>query len=179
MAEGGHEMDEKMNDALLDELAACCARFGAKTRFEEGAPAQVGRTLKAALPATDEGEVMLMEMRLLWYNDDIYYLQYYTTLVTDIPSDAEIKKAISGMNFYCLLGNYGYFTPRKQLYHKYGLLLEQWSENATDHAVVTLGALYQLLASIYPAATGLCAGVITLEEAEAKGLLRHEPSETN
>ena len=171
-------MDEKTNDALLDELAACCARLDAKTRFEEGTPAQIGRTLKAALPAADGGEVMLMEMRLLWYNEDIRYLQYYTTLTTDIPSAAEIKKAVPGMNFYCLLGNYGYYAPGKQLYHKYGLLLEAWPGDTDGRAVVTLGALYQTLAGIYPAAAGLCAGVITWDEAVEKGLLKREPGDS-
>jgi hypothetical protein len=167
----------KFEDTLLEELEECCSDLGAETRLEEGAPGQVGGTLKAALPASENGDRMLMEIRMLRYNEDVLYLQYYTTVVADIPDAAELKRAVPGMNFFCMLGNYGVYEPAKQLYHKYGLLLEEQlpTEILTARAIITLGALYRTLTDVFPVVMGLSHGIITLEEAEGKGLLRKEP----
>lgn len=168
-------MKEMHEGILLAELADCCTLLGGKTRLVEGSKEQLGQTLRALMPVGEEGDEILMEFQLFRYNEKALFLQFYSTLVTDIPPEheAELNRAIVGMNFRCMLGSYGIYRPLKQFYHKYGLLLEEHVPTCdlSDRVTVVLGALYRLVTDVFPIARGLAYGVITVEEAERKGLL--------
>lgn len=111
---------EKFQNALDDLLK----KTGVQTAVIDGVEPQIGNTLRALVPVTKEGDVVLTEVMLAPYTEDALLLQIYSTMIVEIgPGYEALKEMLLDWNLTAPLGAFGIYRQQRQLYHKYNYLI--------------------------------------------------------
>jgi len=111
---------EKFLNALEDILK----EVGMQTAVLEGAEPQIGNTLRALLPVTDAGDVVLTEVMMGPCTEDALLLQLYSTMIMEIgPGYEALKEMLLDWNLTAQLGAFGIYRQQRQLYHKYNYII--------------------------------------------------------
>ena len=110
----------KFQNALEDLLK----KLGVQTAVLDGVEPQIGNTLRALLPVTKEGDVVLAEVMLAPYTEDALLLQIYSTMIAEIgPGYEALKEMMLDWNLTAPLGAFGIYRQQRQLYHKYNYIV--------------------------------------------------------
>ena len=110
-------MDADKFQNALDNLLK---KVGVQTAVLEGVEPQIGNTLRALLPVTEAGDVVLTEIMMGPYTDDALLLEIYSTMIVEIgPGYEALKEMLLDWNLTAALGAFGIYRQQKQLYHKY------------------------------------------------------------
>ncbi len=111
-------------DQFLNELENLLKADGMQTGIFKGTEVQIGNTLRAMMPVTEEDDQVLLEIMAVPYSEDAHLLQIYSTMIPEIgPGYEALKDAILDWNLVCPLGAFGIYKQLKQLYHKYNYLM--------------------------------------------------------
>ena len=115
----------KMDANLFQtELESLLKQKGMQTAMLDGVEPQIGNTLRALLPVTEAGDVVLTEVMIVPYTEDAHLLQIYSTMIVEIgPGYEALKEMMLDWNLTCALGAFGIYRPSKQFYHKYNYLI--------------------------------------------------------
>ena len=112
-----------IND-FFKELESLLKKIGLETAMMQGQEPQAGDTLRAALPVTEAGDSILLEVMAMNFVNDTVVAEIYTTILTDIRSSFEaLKDNLLEWNLFCPLGAYGIYREGMQFYHKYNYLI--------------------------------------------------------
>ena len=91
-----------------------------ETAYVDGGPDQIGDTLRALVPVTDDGNVALSEIIVTPWAEDSDLLHIYSTIIMEIgPGYEALKEMMLDWNLTCPLGAFGIYRPARQFYHKY------------------------------------------------------------
>ena len=113
-------MDAKKFQTALDDLLK---KIGVQTATLEGVEPQIGDTLRALLPVTEAGDVVLTEVMMAPYTEDALLLQIYSTMIVEIgPGYEALKEMLLDWNLTAALGAFGIYRQGRQLYHKYNYI---------------------------------------------------------
>lgn len=155
-------MNIKTQQEFFSELNERARAMGLETAVTKGAGApQVGDTLRIAVPATDEGGQVLMEILALTMENDTDMIQFYTTMLLEIgPGYQALSQVLNQWNFYCPVGVFGIFEEGRQLFHKYSVLLHggETPQELIDKVMDTWSVLYDVITAYYPEAIRLSEG---------------------
>ena len=114
-------MDAKKFQTALDDLLK---KIGVQTATLEGVEPQIGDTLRALLPVTEAGDVVLTEVMMAPYTEDALLLQIYSTMIVEIgPGYEALKEMLLDWNLTAALGAFGIYRQGRQLYHKYNYII--------------------------------------------------------
>ena len=114
-------MDAKKFQTALDDLLK---KIGVQTATLEGVEPQIGDTLRARLPVTEAGDVVLTEVMMAPYTEDALLLQIYSTMIVEIgPGYEALKEMLLDWNLTAALGAFGIYRQGRQLYHKYNYII--------------------------------------------------------
>ncbi len=114
-------MDADKFQNALDNLLK---KVGVQTAVLEGVEPQIGNTLRALLPVTEAGDVVLTEIMMGPYTDDALLLEIYSTMIVEIgPGYEALKEMLLDWNLTAALGAFGIYRQQKQLYHKYNYII--------------------------------------------------------
>ena len=114
-------MDAYKFQNALDNLLK---KVGVQTAVLEGVEPQIGNTLRALLPVTEAGDVVLTEIMMGPYTDDALLLEIYSTMIVEIgPGYEALKEMLLDWNLTAALGAFGIYRQQKQLYHKYNYII--------------------------------------------------------
>ncbi len=168
-------MLKEKQELLFEKLKQSLSEIGLESYELPGVEGiQIGDTIRSLVPVTDNGDAVMLEISLAKLNDDIDFLQFYSTLIMEIGTGYEqLEQACSVMNFYCPVGAFGVFAQNRQFYHKYSLLMDAQADMERLHAdaMTALEAIYDVLSVHFQVAVKLSEGQITLEQALEQGLL--------
>ena len=123
----------------------------------------MGETLRALLPVTDEGDASLLEIMAAPYAEQADVLIFYITMIAKINAGyEELLRILPEWNLECPLGAFGIFDNEgiHQLFFKYSILFdpeidpEELAETAMFH--VTL--LYEIVSRQYKEAYRIAKG---------------------
>ncbi len=169
-------MERQKYEELFDSLKGTLEGIGLETYMLPGIGGiQIGDTLRTLVPVTDQGDAVMMELSLAHLSDELCFMQFYTTLIMEVGAGYDqLKLAVEGINFYCPIGAFGIFET--QLYHKYGLLMNQDedAEQLAADSMTALQVIYDILETYFPVATSISEGELTVEQAMEQGLLKGE-----
>lgn len=111
-------------NAFLNELEELLKKMEYQTARLKGEAPQIGDTVRAMVPADDEGNFVLMEVLAVKYNEETLLIQIYTTMVAEIgPGYEALKEMTLDWNLTCPIGAFGIYRQNRQFYHKYNYLL--------------------------------------------------------
>ena len=114
-------MDAKKFQTALENLLK---QTGAQTAVLEGTEPQLGDTLRALLPVTEAGDMVLTEVMMCPFTEDALLLQIYTTMIAEIgPGYEALKEMLLEWNLTASLGAFGIYRQNRQLYHKYNYII--------------------------------------------------------
>lgn len=111
-------------DKFQNALENLLKQVGVQTAVLEGVEPQIGNTLRALLPVTEAGDVVLTEVMMGPYTDDALLLEIYSTMIVEIgPGYEALKEMLLDWNLTAALGAFGIYRQQKQLYHKYNYII--------------------------------------------------------
>ena len=111
-------------EKFLNALENVLKEVGVQTAVLEGAEPQIGNTLRALLPVTDAGDVVLTEVMMGPCTEDALLLQLYSTMIMEIgPGYEALKEMLLDWNLTAQLGAFGIYRQQRQLYHKYNYII--------------------------------------------------------
>ena len=111
-------------EKFLTELENLLKKTGVQTATLEGVEPQIGNTLRALLPVTDAGDMVLTEVMMGPYTEDALLLQIYTTMIAEIgPGYEALKEMLLDWNLSAPLGAFGIYRQNRQFYHKYNYII--------------------------------------------------------
>ena len=114
-------MDAKKFQTALDNLLK---KIGVQTATLDGVEPQIGDTLRALLPVTEAGDVVLTEVMMAPYTEDALLLQIYSTMIVEIgPGYEALKEMLLDWNLTAPLGAFGIYRQERQFYHKYNYII--------------------------------------------------------
>lgn len=96
----------------------------------------------------DSGNPAVMNVAIHQLENKLKLLQFYTIVETDVEEDAhsEILCFINQINFVVPLGSFCYFEENRQVYHKYGLIVDEPTD--MDAFVTAIVALMNYILNI-------------------------------
>lgn len=110
-------MDVKI---FLETLRSILQDSGVNTAIVPGQEPQIGDTLNALLPVTEDGDKVLLEVMVAPYGDDLLLLQFFSTMIMKIgPGYEKLSEELLDWNLVCPMGAFGICRQLRQLYHKY------------------------------------------------------------
>ena len=111
-------------EKFLNALENILKEVGVQTAVLEGAEPQIGNTLRALLPVTDAGDVVLTEVMMGPCTEDALLLQLYSTMIMEIgPGYEALKEMLLDWNLTAQLGAFGIYRKQRQLFHKYNYII--------------------------------------------------------
>ena len=111
-------------DKFLNALDGLLKQLGVQTAMLDGVEPQIGNTLRALMPVTNTGEVVLTEVMLGPLTEDALLVQIYSTMIVEIgPGYEALKEMILDWNLTAGLGAFGIYRQQRQLYHKYNYII--------------------------------------------------------
>ena len=111
-------------DKFQNALENLLKKAGVQTAELEGVEPQIGNTLRALLPVTEDGDVVLTEVMMGPYTDDALLLEIYSTMIVEIgPGYEALKEMLLDWNLTAALGAFGIYRQQRQLYHKYNYII--------------------------------------------------------
>ena len=111
-------------DKFQNALENLLKKAGVQTAELEGVEPQIGNTLRALLPVTEAGDVVLTEIMMGPYTDDALLLEIYSTMIVEIgPGYEALKEMLLDWNLTARLGAFGIYRQQRQLYHKYNYII--------------------------------------------------------
>jgi hypothetical protein len=121
---------QELQAEYINELLAEFESAGIEAKIIEGyGKWQIGDTLLALVPVGDEGKAALLQVAVARFSDDLYFVNLYTTLVTEATRDTpELRDMLNDFNTACPIGAFGVIG--KEVYHKYAILGD--SETTVD-----------------------------------------------
>ena len=169
-------MKQEKQAQFFERIAATLQELGLEHYLLEGAGGiQTGDTLRTLVPVTERGEAVIMELSLARFNEELDFLQFYTTLIMRIGEGRdELLRATFPINFYCPVGAFGVFEKEGQYYHKYGLVLDPEADMdlLEADAMTAFQALYDVLSEYFPVVSRMSEGELTYEQAVRERLLQ-------
>lgn len=142
---------QELLEARLKELTLETAYIG-------GGPDQIGDTLRALVPVTDDGDVVLTEILVTPWAKDCDLLHIYSTMIAEIgPGFEALKEMLPDWNLTCPLGAFGIYRPARQFYHRYSVPLppETDPEILAEKAFPLLNLIAAVIAERFPEAVRL------------------------
>ncbi|MBE6910339.1 MAG: hypothetical protein E7474_12325 [Ruminococcaceae bacterium] len=113
---------------------------------------QVGETLRIRFPVTQDGNVVITELMVTSFLDDLDLMLMYSTVVVKIGDryDELVQKLVP-WNMNCPFGAYGIYEEGRQLYHKYSFPFPSDADpsDVAGQVMVLLGVLHQVLSEKY------------------------------
>ena len=146
-------MDATQMNATLDALEARLKTLNVETARQKGEEDQIGDTLRALLPVTDAGDMVLMELAATPFDEGMALLHLYTTLIMEIgPGYEALKEMMLDWNLDSPIGAFGIFRPERQFYHSYTFPFpaDVTVEDLTEEAYYLIGQCYAVIASVFP-----------------------------
>ena len=111
-------------DKFQNALENLLKKAGVQTAELEGVEPQIGNTLRALLPVTEDGDMVLTEVMMGPYTDDALLLEIYSTMIVEIgPGYEALKEMLLDWNLTAALGAFGIYRQQRQLYHKYNYII--------------------------------------------------------
>lgn len=143
---------------FLNALEKLLKEDGMETAMVEGTEVQIGNTLRAMMPVTENGDRVLLEFMVAPYSEDANLLQIYSTMISEIGSGYDaLKEALLDWNLICPLGAFGIYKPLKQLYHKYNYLMpvDVPGDEMALEILYILDLVQEAIAQVFPEAVRL------------------------
>ena len=140
---------QRLQRTLEEELHS----LGVETAYLEGGADQLGRTLRALLPVTEAGEVVLMELMAGELDQEHDILIFYTTLIAEIgPGYEAFKGMLLDWNLRIPLGAFGIYREGRQFYHKYALPFpkEETPEALAGQAMYLIRTVADVISVLFP-----------------------------
>jgi len=177
-------MDKATRKQMFQLLESYLKELGIESKYVSGAGApQLGDTLLTMVPVMGAGDLSaLMEIALVDMGDNLYYLQFYSTLIMDCAdAQDEFYKCLNDMNFFTPVGSFGIFRQQRQLFHKYSIIVGdgETAENVAERALTALHAVTKVHAWRMPLISGIYTGELNYETVAAKGLFTAGVEELN
>lgn len=119
---------------FIGTLGAILQENGVECAVVPGEEIQIGDTLRALVPVTEENDQVLMEVMVAPCDEDVLIVQLFSTIIPEIgPGYEALKDEILDWNLVCPFGSFGICRQLRQFYHKYVLLVTS-DKNALDLA---------------------------------------------
>ena len=145
-------------DQFLNELENLLKEDGMKTGMFEGTEVQIGNTLRAMLPVTDDGDCVLLEVMAAPYSEDAHLLQIFSTILTDVgPKYEALLDRMQDWNLVCPLGAFGIYKQMMHLYHKYNYLIpvDVAPKEMAEEILYIIDLVQEAIMQVYPDAVRL------------------------
>lgn len=146
-------MDATQMNTTLDALEARLKTLNVETARLKGEEDQIGDTLRALLPVTDAGDMVLMELAVTPFDEGMALLHLYTTLIMEIgPGYEALKEMMLDWNLDSPIGTFGIFRPERQFYHRYTFPFpsDATVEDLTEESYYLIGQCYAVIARVFP-----------------------------
>lgn len=143
---------------FLEVLEEMLNQINIETAIVDGEEPQIGNTLRALMPVSDNGEKVLTEMAVAPFTEDANLLQIYTTMILEIgPGYEALKEMLLDWNLTCSLGAFGIYRKGKQFYHKYNYMLpvDVPPEEMAAEVFYLLNLLLVTVSEVFPDAVRL------------------------
>ena len=140
-------------DQFLNELEKLLKEDGMQTGMFEGTEVQIGNTLRAMLPVTDDGDCVLLEVMAAPYSEDAHLLQIFSTILTDVgPKYEALLDRMQDWNLVCPLGAFGIYKQMMHLYHKYNYLMpvDEDQKDMAEEIFYVIHLVMDVVASGFP-----------------------------
>ena len=151
-------MDATLVKTAFDELEERLKLLKVETARIGGEDDQIGDTLRALLPVTEAGDMVLMEVMVTPFDEGMALLHLYTTLIMEIgPGYEALKEMVLDWNLLCPLGAFGIFRQERQFYHKYVFPFPKNlpPKKLADRVMYLLEVLYEVISQRFDEAVQL------------------------
>ena len=151
-------MDATLVKTAFDELEERLKGLKVETGRLPGEDDQIGDTLRALLPVTEAGDVVLMEVMVTPFDEGMALLHLYTTLIMEIgPGYEALKEMLLDWNLESPIGAFGIFRPERQFCHRYTVPFpaEVPAGELAEEAYYLVGQCYAVISRVFPDAVRL------------------------
>ena len=143
---------------FLTELDALLKKMEYQTAVLKSEDPEFSDTLRAMVPVDEEGNMVLLEVMAIPYEEDANLVQIYTTMIAEIGPGYEALKEMT-LEWYltCPIGAFGIYREGRQFFHKYNYLMptdEDEKEMAAEIFYI-IHLVRDVIAEIFPDAVRL------------------------
>lgn len=145
-------------DKFQTELESLLKADNIETAMRKEDDPPIGTVLRALLPVTKEGDMVLTEIMVAPFTEGALLLQLYSTMIMEIgPGYEAVKEMLLEWNLVSPLGAFGIYRKERQLYHKYTYPFPEDSDPAemAPEVYYILAHVQDVIADIYPDAVRL------------------------
>ena len=143
---------------FLTELDALLKKMEYQTAVLKSEDPEFSDTLRAMVPVDEEGNMVLLEVMALEYNEHTLLIQIYSTMIAEIgPGYEALKEMTLEWNLSCPIGAFGIYRQARQFFHKYNypMPIDTDQKQMAAEVFYVIHLIRDVIADVFPDAVRL------------------------